>query len=87
MKKILVIIFCLLLPVSVVLAQASDSLLIADFEDQAAGLGSWTANLGDAFVESRWGEDPGGFDCNANWCRIRMSMTSIGYCKKSLAFT
>jgi len=70
MKKLLNMLLSMLLPVSVVLSQATDSLLIADFEDQAEGLSGWTASLGDAFVESRWAEDPSGESVGVLECVI-----------------
>lgn len=58
MKKLLMMFFCLSLPVSVVLSQETDSLLIADFENQADGLAGWTSSIDAAYVESHWAEDP-----------------------------
>jgi hypothetical protein len=50
---------------SILLAQAPDSLLIADFEDPADERGEWTASIGDGFIESSWAEDPTGLSVGA----------------------
>ena len=58
MKKLLLTLFGVLFLISLSLSQEADSLLLADFEDEAAGLGRWTNGWGDAFSELLWIEDP-----------------------------
>jgi len=60
MKKVLLTVFGVLLLITLSFSQAADSLLVADFEDEAAGLGRWTGGFGDGFDESLWAQDPVG---------------------------
>jgi hypothetical protein len=47
---------------SLATAQEADSLLLADFEDDAVGLGNWNFSIGAAFEESMVSPDPEGGD-------------------------
>jgi len=58
LKKLLLILFGILFLSPLSFSQEADSLLLADFEDEAAGLGRWTGGFGDGFDESLWSEDP-----------------------------
>lgn len=58
MKKLLLTVFSVLFLISWSYSQEADSLLLADFEDEAAGLGRWTNGWGDGFSELLWTEDP-----------------------------
>ncbi len=57
--KLILHIFLLVLA-STLFAQEADSLVIADFEDEAAGLEGWTGSIGDGYLESNWAADPTG---------------------------
>jgi len=58
MKTSLILLLGLFSLSSLATAQESDSLLLADFEDEALGLNSWNSSIGGSFVESSLGLDP-----------------------------
>ncbi|MBN1480335.1 T9SS type A sorting domain-containing protein [candidate division KSB1 bacterium] len=58
MNKLLLTLFGVLFLFSWSFSQEADSLLLADFEDEAAGLGRWTGGWGDGYDESLWAQDP-----------------------------